>query len=132
MERSQDEGPQAMKNQVAHGSDRLKAYSIRIWTLILLCAGLFISLIYLSDTSMYRIRGLSEINMEIALMPTPVGILNHLWLQAEHWLKPAYFEPALRHGLFEDGSIRVAVLGVWVFSLALLYLGYRKNTGEKS
>lgn len=112
--------------------ESLRVYSFRIWTLIAVSAGLLGFLLHLSDTSLYRIRGLTDINFDIALLLTPWGMVNNLLVQPEHWLRPAYGETASRLGLFDDPSIRLDVAAVLILSVALLYLGYRKRSGGPS
>lgn len=116
-------------------NDAYKSYVRKIWILIALAAGLAISLIYLSDTSLYRIKGVSgPMRIDLALMLTPFGIIKNLLIESSSWLKPYYSAPAERHGIFDDPWLRHAIVAVWAFAISLLFTVYRsrKSDGTES
>ena len=114
-----------------HQSESLQGLVNYIWLLIGLVTGLCVALCYLSDTSLYRIRGSTEISLDIVLMLTPWGLLQSFIFRQASYLRPFYFEQADRYGLFQDPSIRHVLFAVWVFAATLLFFAYRIRSKDK-
>jgi hypothetical protein len=97
------------------------------WLSLVLILSALMALVYLSDTSLYWIRGLSGANLDVALLLTPLGMVKNLWLGGNHALQAVYDEPALRHGIFQDPGIRTGVSLLWGFAIGALYAAYHRH-----
>jgi hypothetical protein len=119
------------RQNAKHNTQEFKAFQRSVIVLIALTACLLASLIYLSDTSLYYIRGLTRINLDIALVFTPWGMIHNIVLYPQHWLRPVYNSPADRWGLFQDPALRLSIAAIWSFAIGLLVKGYRPTTDRE-
>lgn len=66
----------------------------------------------LAALSKYSFQASTEVNFEIALMLTPVGIFKNLIWFPDAPLAPYYHQAVSRQGLFQNASVVALVVGI--------------------
>ena len=87
-----------------------------------------IGICLISERSGYSIRGdVKTIDLEIAMMLSPWGLLNNLVLVKDHYLQPYYLQATERGALSTDPTMAVILVATAACALGGLFALRRKS-----